>query len=412
MSSIYNNRNKIKFTSISTNYKVDKAYKGIIQKMHASIITYVCKNFKNTKKYKEQVVYLLNLVTYYAYSNDTPDSNWLVDNPFINVPDVPSDYIESVLGDVLLTIDSIEWDVKPSDNYVPDYSASSDAHKSSEHIDATRGVRINQNQNQNQKVNSNVSANTNTSVDFISNIVFSPTPKQDLYIQPPAVPQFDYSKPWLKTVHGADTLVIYTTLPEIPTKQNQISVTTDVTKMTSKELRRLYPNCIIRTRASVMYEPLDGVELDPDIGLILPIEGFTKEEIIDNIITYPHIFKLIREIDGTPYSFYSHIEIDGQLYGTLDVWDSLPESKILPRQAEFVKEYVVRRYLLERDIKHINHKYPLLGTFDKFLTLFMTPDDYIRRGYRDVDEIVKQCVTSRVSYKQSRNPIMRRLNYV
>ena len=411
----YSNRNKIKFTSISDKYEVQKAYKGNISKMHAALITYVVDHFKDTKKYKQLVVDALNILTYSQYAGEPLPRNWMPKNPLDNIPDIDEDLIEETLGDIYLTVDAIDWDVTP--NY-SESSATECATKISN--EGAIGSKDDEEKKKPGKLsaykpsynNQSSSRSRDSNVSDTQGTNPCPTNKQDLYIQPPSVPQFDYNKPWIRGVDGADTLVIHTTLPEIPTKQNEISVTTDVTKMTTTELMKLYPNRIIHTRASIMYEPLKGVELDPDLGLILPIDGFSREEIIDNIIRYPHIFKLLRNVDNTYYSFYSHIEIGGDLRGTLDIWNDLPESEILPRQAEFVKEYVVRRYLLERDVKHIEHKYPIHGSLDPFLTLFMTPSDYIRRGYTDVEEIVKKCVLSRVSYKQSRNPVLRRLNYV
>ena len=131
---------------------------------------------------------------------------------------------------------------------------------------------------------------------------------------------------------------------------------------------------------------------------------------LDNIICFPHLFRL-KKIDesGNLQNFYSSIEIDGELVPVGDVWDDLPESKVIPKDPEFAKEYVVRRYLLEESAG-ITHKYKMFGTLKPFLTLFMPPSEYTKRGYKDTVEIVKQCVESRISYKQSRNPILRRLN--
>jgi hypothetical protein len=119
----------------------------------------------------------------------------------------------------------------------------------------------------------------------------------------------------------------------------------------------------------------------------------------------------MREIDGKQCSFYSHIEIDGKLVNILDIWDELPESQIIPKQADFIKEYVVRRYLLERDIDGIKHKYPMFGDLDPFLTLPLTIADYKDFGYTDAVKLARQCVASRVNYKVSRNPIVRRLEH-
>lgn len=405
MSKIYTNKNKIKFTEISEKYKVNKAVKGKLSQLHSLLITYVASHFRDTRKYRQKVVYALNVITYFVYSGDTLPFDWSVASPFTKLPDITEDQLEDVLGDLMLTEDGIEWDVDVSDFNVESKDVEPAEDTSSE--DTSSAVL---------QSNSVSRKENNTSKEIkeeeVKEVLPSclATPKQDLYIQSPSIPQFDYNKPWMRGTDGADSLVIYTTLPEIPTKQNEISVTTDITKMTYNELMNLYPNHIIHTRSAVMYQPCNDIELDRDIGLILPVEGFSGDQLVDNIIQYPHIFKLSREVDGKLVSMYSHIEIEGELYPTLDVWNDLPESRVIPRQSEFVKEYVVRRYLLERDIKHIKHKYPIFGSLDPFLTLFMPPTDYINRGYTDVEDIVKRCVLSRISYKQSRNPVIRRLS--
>ena len=202
---------------------------------------------------------------------------------------------------------------------------------------------------------------------------------------------------------------IYTSYPEIPTKQNEISCTTNVDKMSAKDLCRLFPNRLIQTRAGSLYEYTPTLTYNESLGNVIPVYGYTDKQLIDNLIRYPHLFKLMRKIDDEFVSFYSHIEIDGELHRISDVWSTLPESKVIPFSQEYIKEYVVRRYLLERDISHIIHKYPMYGTLDPFLTLFMPASMYVSFGYRNTLDIAKQCVQSRVSYKQSRNPVLRRI---
>ena len=179
--------------------------------------------------------------------------------------------------------------------------------------------------------------------------------------------------------------------------------------MTDAELMHLYPDQFVRTRSPILYEKVNGLPYDDQLGVIFPISNFKKEEIIDNIIKYPHLYKLKREVDGEIISFYDDIEIDGELLSIANVWDTLPEAKYIPRQSDYIKEYVVRRYLLERD-HGVQHKYPMYGSLDPYLTLFMPPSDYVDRGYKDVLQIVKDCVNSRVRFKTTRNPILKRLN--
>lgn len=396
MSRIYSNTNKIKFTSISERYKSDRAYKGKLSELHSMLIEYVVHNFKNTKKYKQQVVDALNIITYAVYSGDPLPFDWKPSNPFDNVPDFDEDLIEDTLGDIFLTVEGIDWDVKPTDNIANVYNES----KQESLTDAPKST-VKRNPN---------SVNPSKRVLSSTTVSGSPTPKQDLYIQAPVAPRFDYTKKWLEGHEGADDLVIYTTLPEIPTRQNEISCTTDVTKMTYSELMNLYPNVVVHTRAPMMYEHIPGLDYDDDLGVILPIGDYSHEQLVDNIIQFPHFYKLAREIDGELCSFYTHIEIDGKLKNILAIWDELPDTKKIPRQKEFVKEYVVRKYLLDLTIKKVNYKFPLFGSLDPFLTLFMPHQKYSERGYTDTESIARKCVVSRVKYKLSRNPIVRRLD--
>ena len=103
------------------------------------------------------------------------------------------------------------------------------------------------------------------------------------------------------------------------------------------------------------------------------------------------------------------MEIGGELVDTLEVWDKLEISKWIPKQAEFIKEYIVRKYLMDIEYKGETYKFPLFGTLDPYLTLFMPAEDYANRGY-DIVDLAKKSVQSRVSYKQSRSPILRRIN--
>ena len=130
---------------------------------------------------------------------------------------------------------------------------------------------------------------------------------------------------------------------------------------------------------------------------------------MDNVIRYPHFYRLQKVIDNTCDNFYTTIEIDGELHRTLDVWDSLPESAFIPKSAEFIREYVIRKYLLERDYLDIHHRYMMYGTLDPFITLIAPAETYKSWGYTDVLSIAKNCVNARVSYKRSRNPVLKRL---
>ena len=91
------------------------------------------------------------------------------------------------------------------------------------------------------------------------------------------------------------------------------------------------------------------MDFDKDFGVILPIDDYSSAQVLDNIIKYPHLYKLAREQNNELVSFYAYMEIDGELVDTLSVWDSLEISKWIPKNAEFIKEYLVRKYLMDME---------------------------------------------------------------
>ena len=232
------------------------------------------------------------------------------------------------------------------------------------------------------------------------------TDKSDLFIvstpRYPRVGNIDSSD------HG-----IRKSLPIVPERQCDISATTDASSLNSDQLLRLYPNRFIRTRSSCMYTPRDGMTFDPDFGLLVPVDGFTDAQVRDCIIRYPHIFQLRRIMpDGSLVSFYNHIEMDGELIDVAKAWKYLPESSVIDfdsmddvkMQREFLKEYVIRRYLLERDVAGIEHKYKIRGSLPPYITLFMPESMYMAEGITDTVALARTCVESRIEYLRSRNP--------
>lgn len=236
------------------------------------------------------------------------------------------------------------------------------------------------------------------------------TPQHAVSLKHPAIPQIDYSKsPWISGVVNGEEYAIYESLPRIPTVQNEISVTTDSSIMRDRDFLNLFPNHVMHTRRPAMYEKVEGLYYDPDIGTVLPIEGYTLEQCIDNVIQYPHLFQLKRFVKNEWVMFSSYIEINGELMPSVAAWNTIPDSKKIPAHPEYIYEYVLRRYLLERDIGKVYHKYDIWGTLDPFLTLFAPADWYAKHGYKDSLDIAKKCVDSRVSFLRSRNPIIRKI---
>ena len=363
----------IPFTQITDKLPYPPKIKAKLSTVHAEIVNYVITHFHGSARYKSNVISLLNTVSVIVFSRDTIPINWSTADPFKNIEIIDDESAKNILGSLYIYDKYIMWDIQESET--------------EEYI---------------QHNPSNIE---------IKNVKKSdkPTPKEDLYIRPPTFIQFDVSKPWLSVKKDGEQYTIYTSLPIIPKNQRDISITTNIDLMTKSDLINLYPNRFIKTRAANMYEKINNLPFDENLGVILPINGFTYDQIRENIIKYPHFYKLKRKINNNFVSFYSNIEIDNSLHDTLEVWDSLPDSKLIPKTTEFIKEYVVRRYLLERDIYKIKHKYPIFGNIDPFLTLFTTPADYIQFGFSDTEYIAKQCVISRVNYLQTRNPVLRKV---
>lgn len=349
-------------------------YRAKLSTLHSDIISYSLSHYRGNRTFKDHIVHLINSATAHVIYGES----WEID---LNKPDptdnevLDSEYLQELLGDYY--VHDIVWDMRSAPvPTVADTPISAKKPKS------------------------------NPKVDIQSATAVVETPKEDLYLRPPIIPRFDPTKPWLDMVKDGERYTIYTTLPIIPTVQNEISVTTDINKFTESDFMNLYPNRFIRTRKAIMYEPCGDLSFDSDLGVILPISGYTEDQVRKNIIEYPHFYKLIRFMNDKANSFYGQIEIDGELFDTMSVWDELPDSKFIPKSSEFIKEYVVRRWLLERD-SGIEHKYPMYGTLEKFLTLFTTPEQYASWGYDPV-ELGKSLISARVSFLRSRNPIIRR----
>ena len=400
-------RRTIDFLQLTAKLPYPPAVKGKLSTIHATIVNQVIESFTNKHTEKLKAVHAINCVSYMYMSSDALPFNWDVKNPLNTYRNIDDDTLREFLGDMYISTKDIDWTDVPVSDEVSDGSVPVETSVSVDDstvvptvpepkptilIEPIQGKTVSQPAKPNPVLRT-----------------IPPTDKSDLYIQPPVVPRFDSAHPYVSGKVGEVQFTVYPSYPLIPTKQNEISMTTDVDRMSDNDLKRLYPNCLIRTRATCMYESCDGIELDPKLGLILPIHGYTKKQLVDNIIKYPHIFRLLKQVNGSLESFYSTLEVDGELYKISDVWSTLPESGIIPYTKEFVKEYVVRRYLLERDIKGIEHKYPLYGSLDMFLTLFTSPDDYASMGYTNIIQMARDCVTARVNYKRSRNPVLRRL---
>lgn len=423
---------------------------NVLQKFEVyyhDLYMWICDNFENRERFKKNATYKINLLMYYLFTDGTVPYNW---NTLMTTPNlscsVNSSDIRRVITKCMLAPSNIDWSECMDSSYSFELaSAASD--KSSDAVSAASEVP---NSSTPSKRPYTFSAKTDTGEKYSGQVkaasaaitascnecaaedkslskeaasdvcedddeyevasslqpAVNATPKEDLFITIPKYPK-------VADVSSSLPNNIRVSLPLVPSKQSEISATTDVNSMSEEDLLNLFPNTFIRTRSPLMYKPRQGITLDPDYGLLIPVEGFTDAQVRDSIIRYPHIFQLARQMeDGTFTSFYNDMEIDGELVNILKVWKYLPEAKIIDidslnstsEQIEFIKEYAIRRYILERDIAGVKHKFDVRGSLPEFMTLFMPASMYTKEGYGNSIDIAKKCVSARVSYLRTRNP--------
>lgn len=362
------------FTQIPASLKYPMKYKANLSSIHSELVTAFASSHNHSIKSKRRIVDIINIVSYIVISGESFPDSWNLSNPLSSIDlENYADAIdvESRLGELYVNFTDIHWDINTDCGYITESFNSVQTDKS--------------------ELEMTISSSTEK------------TPIENVLLDPRKIPRFDYSKPWLKQNVNGVTYTIPTSLPMKPERSQDITVTTDVNMMSDYDTDRLFPNWFMHTRGVSLYKPLDNIELDPDFGLIFNFDGFTREQVLDNIIKYPYLYNITRVVDGEIRDFYLDIEIDGELHSTESIWESMTDTKILPKTKRFMAEYVVRRYLLERDIKGIQHKYPIRGSYDPFLVLFMPKEMYIQHGYTNVGRLHVQ---SRVSYLQMLNPII------
>lgn len=238
--------------------------------------------------------------------------------------------------------------------------------------------------------------------------------------------RFDTSRVWKKVYDDCGRpMNMYATLPIIPKKQRDISVTTNVDRMSKSELLNLYPktNPVKGFRSHPIFrQQYEGFTTDPIFGFLPKIEEFTEEQVIDNIIKYPSLdsttrLKIRPKTTNMKYPqpFYHDIEIDGELIDckkiTEEICERIPDiGRFIHAGAAYypiIWDYIVRRYLLERDVLHMEHKYPMYGDLQPFASLCLSADEYVKRGYTDdIEEFAYNHVKSRIHYLESINPVI------
>ena len=407
------------FTQLTEQLPYPPQVKGKLSSLHSSVIAAAIDKFQDTRSFKTDVIDVLNCLSYCILTNTAVHTVWSINDPLIltNCDDLlDSPELLPTLGELFISYSDVSWDVEEAEIPVTignvnqalqefesaqreaNFSISDD----SSHIDSLFAKP------------EIVDLNPRREEQLAAEEANQPTPKFHLLLGHSPFPQFDYSSIWFHQIINSTEYTMYRTLPEIPTNQSEITITTDPGKLTAKDRAKLFPNRVIHVRPQEMHIPVTGLPFDETLGTIIPISGFSEEQVRRNIIEYPHFHMLMKHADAPDSenfgirSFGASIEIDGELLDLTqeESWEQVPDLNKLPRTAKFRNEYVIRRYLLERDIIGIEHKYPMYGALQKFLTLFMPADQYLALGY-DPDKIAEQCVKSRVNFYLTRNPILR-----
>ena len=428
-------------------YSKDNSFIHVTQQRVLEEVYENAEHINMSKDFQKQLISALNLIAYKILIKDTLDP---IEDPleFIATHEHIDDYeLKKILKpDQLITRSMVDWgdlynlcpdepmnDSSSEDSCVSDVDDDADVAHETEDVNIEDDEKDDEKDEKIDKETEDVSdessviskaddevTDRNESVfneSYSDKFVFLPQNDResnisDIWLKP-RFPQFDVNDIWLEGMADGNHLVIRRSLPKIPKVQSDITVTTDISDMNDVDFLKLFPNKILKSRFEQMYAIVDddfsNVFSHNVLGNLVIIDGYDMSDIVDNVVKYPHFYRLMRCVDGKMVNFYKYIELDGELYHTLDVWDDLPEAHGIPRTAQFIKEYVIRRYLLERDVKHIQHRYPLYGALDPFITLFCDMRTYSMLGYKDHLAMAKQCVKSRVNFYYTRNPIIKRL---
>lgn len=384
----------MKFTQLVDKYKYPPKYRAVIYEYFIYLFEYICAHHKGTNSWCNKCRRAFNLVVYYILRDGRLPDSWNLDDPFNTMPQIPDITLKDSLNALYLDVSDIQWDIE---------------------IVEDSDVEVEQNVQTSTKASQTSAKPVKVEVEILDEIKSSNiTQPEDVYLQGPIIPRFDVNSIYATKKVDSETFTIYDAFPSVPTRQCEINITTDVNKMTDKELLNLFPNQFIYTRPAALYSEIPGWDYDEKLGAIPKILGFSKKQIIENIVKYPHLENIIRKgyIDGKEayVEFWKYIEINGKLYKTTEKWDSLPDTQKIPRTKTVVEEYVLRRYLLERDIQGVEHRYNMYGELSPFLTLFMPAKDYMKYVTLNSIDIARLCVNSRVNYYYSRNPMIRRMD--
>ena len=382
-------------TIVPNNYR---AYLSKISELDAKLVEHIQNTGVSSYRDKLDATRKLNSIAYQVIVGDYVDIDPSDPKDYDSIVAIDDSECQSILGNLFIKIGDIDWDVDRVES-------TGSRNVPASPVEGAHGFR---------QLFPDISENQNyTEYDVVdtSHLSNRESKDKDISFAFKKVPKLDPDKVWAvgHDVYGRQ-VPIYVTLPEIPRVQNDITVTTDINKMSKQDLLNLFPTKRLRPRHEELYEKVPGFDWDPILGYIPRILDFTKDQIIENLIKYPKFSLLFRTVGEQRVSFTNFIELDE---GNIVPWNVAaeisPDMVALPKSKIFYRDYIVRRYLLERDILHMEHKYPMFGTFDPFMTLFTTMDEYAKLGYDDFESMARQCVVGRVKFFQTRNPLVRGL---
>lgn len=225
-------------------------------------------------------------------------------------------------------------------------------------------------------------------------------------------PTFDSSRVWNEGIGKTDGryYCVYVATPEVPCLPVDVNITTDITKANDADCVHLFPTEVLKFRPEYMYRHIPNCYYHPLLGAILPIEGYTVEQLIDNIIKYPFVDELCRRnAKNQRYTLWNRVEVNGELVPAEKIWNTLPISELVPHSSKLGREYFSRKYLLDRDIKGVKYKYPIENDLQPYVILFMPPEAYESLGYNDLVGMGRQCLENRRKYIRSMNPIIKQI---
>lgn len=426
----------IDFISLPNYYRLLCRRRNVGAKIETAVADIVSKNCRslNTRKSRIAICDLLNRVVY-QYISD-PSYKYVEGE----VPDVGDVDIEQELGDLFITINKVDFDSCPVEDVMLEDANESLSNQSGavssskeniqgasrsepdEHIDLDNVSVVDlmlESQQEHKEEELHIPPGYELFyADTTSNGYQVSQDRSDISLLTSTMPAIDCTQIYLKSLDLAGRPInVYPTLPTIPTNQCEVSATTNIDTMIDMDFLKMFPNEVIRARHPMMYgtftdvvnvhgDPME-IEVDEVLGYIPVINGYTREQIIDNIIKYPQFTYWYRQEgrDRTPFTKY--VEIDGELVPRMK-WlreSKDPDLNNVPGNEYFIKDYMYRKYILDEEYGGIKHKYPPFGTYGPFMSLFMPKELYHKFGYKDAASIGRQCVQNRIDFFRSRNPL-------